>query len=77
MGTVVHFELRVPTKWEKTHLPVILITGEDWNPMEEVLRPSLLTKEEVEMRKIRSLSTRHNAQFMRAVQELKSKTRRN
>jgi hypothetical protein len=28
-GTVVHFETRVPTEWEKTHLPIILITGED------------------------------------------------
>ena len=52
MGTVVHFKSRVPTEWEKTHLPIILITGEDWNPMEEVLWPSLLTKEEVKMRKI-------------------------
>jgi hypothetical protein len=31
-GTVVHFESRVPTKWEKIHLPIILLTGEDWNP---------------------------------------------
>jgi hypothetical protein len=59
MGTVVHFESRVPTEWEKMHLPVILITGEDWSPMEEVLWPSLLTKEEVKMRKIRSLSMQH------------------
>ena len=36
-GTVVHFESRTPTNWEKTHLPVILLTGEDWNPTEEVL----------------------------------------
>jgi hypothetical protein len=28
-GTVVHFASRVPTNWEKTHLPVILLTGED------------------------------------------------
>ena len=41
MGTVVHFKTRVPTEWEKTHLPTILMTGEDWNPMEEVLRPSV------------------------------------
>ena len=28
-GTVVHFESRTPTNWEKTHLPVILLTGKD------------------------------------------------
>jgi hypothetical protein len=37
-GTVVHFESRVPTKWEKTHLPIILLTGKDWNPTQEILR---------------------------------------
>ena len=42
-GTVVHFETCFPTEWEKTHLPTILITGEDWNPMEEVLRPNVLS----------------------------------
>jgi hypothetical protein len=35
-GTVVHFESRVPTEWEKTHLPIILLTSEDWNPSQEV-----------------------------------------
>ena len=40
-GTVVHFETHVLTEWEKTYLPIILITGEDWNPMEEVLRTNV------------------------------------
>ena len=57
-GTVVHFDTRVPTEWEKSQLPVILLTGEDWNPSEEVLRPSTLTREEKEMRSIKSLMTR-------------------
>ena len=56
MGTVVHFNTRVPTKWEKSHLPVVLLTGEDWNPLEEVLRPNLSTREEKEMRNIKSLT---------------------
>ena len=43
MGTVVHFKTHIPTEWEKTHLPTILITGEDWNLMEEVLRPNVLS----------------------------------
>jgi hypothetical protein len=58
MGTVVHFETRVPTVWESTHLPVVLLTGVEWNPSEEVLRPSRLTKEDAEMRSIKSLMTR-------------------
>ena len=56
-GTVVHFETCVPTEWEKTHLPTILITGEDWNPMEEVLRPSVSSREDIEMRNLKSLSS--------------------
>jgi hypothetical protein len=57
MGTVVYFESRVPTDWEKTHLPVIIITGEEWNPTEEMLRPQRQSCESVEMRTIRSLRT--------------------
>jgi hypothetical protein len=55
MGTVVHFETRVPTVWESTHLPVVLLTGDEWNPSEEVLMPSCLTKEDAEMQSIKSL----------------------
>jgi hypothetical protein len=51
-GTVVHFESRVPTEWEKTHLPVMLITAETWNPTEEVLRPERQSREDIKMRTI-------------------------
>jgi hypothetical protein len=51
-GTVVHFESRVPTEWEKTHLPKILLTSEDWNPSQEVLRNGELSREYNEMRTI-------------------------
>jgi hypothetical protein len=57
-GTVVHFDTRVPTEWEKSHLPVTLITGEDWNPLEEVLGHSTSNREEKEMRSIKSLAMR-------------------
>ena len=30
-GTVVYLESRVPTEWETTHLPVILITADSWD----------------------------------------------
>jgi hypothetical protein len=49
-GTVVHFESRVPTEWEKTHLPIILITNEEWNPSQEVLHPGNSSRESMEMR---------------------------
>ena len=66
---VVHFESRVPTEWEKTHLPTILITGEDWNPMEEVLRPNVSSREDIEMRNLRSLSSRQINSVIGAVQK--------
>ena len=31
-GTVVHFDYRVPKEWETTHLHVILITADSWDP---------------------------------------------
>jgi hypothetical protein len=55
-GSVVHFESRVATKWEKTHLPIILLTGEDWNPTQEILRPGKQSRETMEMRAIHSMT---------------------
>jgi hypothetical protein len=51
-GTIIHFESRVPTEWEKTHLPVIILTNETWNPTEEDLRGQWQSRESVEMRSI-------------------------
>jgi hypothetical protein len=34
----------------------MILTGEDWNPMEEVPRPNEMIQEELKMRKIKSLS---------------------
>ncbi len=33
MGTIVYFESRVPTDWETCNLPIIMLTGEDWDPV--------------------------------------------
>lgn len=38
-------------------MPAILLMGKDWNPTEEVLRPSHLSKGDIKMRTIRLLST--------------------
>jgi hypothetical protein len=35
-GTIIHFESRVPTEWEKTHLPVIILTNETGNPQRKI-----------------------------------------
>ena len=31
-GTIVHFESRTPSDWEKTHLPIIVLTANHWDP---------------------------------------------
>ena len=31
-GTIVYFESRAPTSWEMQNLPVVLLTGDEWNP---------------------------------------------
>jgi hypothetical protein len=52
-GTIVHFESpRVPMEWEKTHLPIILITSKVWNPTEEGLRREKQSCKNMEMRTI-------------------------
>ena len=56
-GTIVHFESRVPMEWEKTHLPILLLTGEQWDPTQEILCPGRLSREDIEMRTIRSLTS--------------------
>jgi hypothetical protein len=30
-GTIVYFEYRVPRDWETCNLPIIMLTGEDWD----------------------------------------------
>jgi hypothetical protein len=56
-GTIVYFKSRTPTEWEKTHLPVILITSDVWNPPKGVLRPERQSRESIEMQTIRSLTS--------------------
>ena len=55
--TIVYFESRVPTEWEKTHLPIILLTNEDWNPSQEMSGIGNQSREFKEMRTIQSLTS--------------------
>jgi hypothetical protein len=73
-GTVIHFESRVPTEWEKTHLPIILITGEQWNPLEETLCPERHSRESIEMRTIKSLTSGMTRRQIRSVTENEART---
>ena len=31
-GMVVHFDSRVPSAWEKMHLPIVCLTSDTWDP---------------------------------------------
>jgi hypothetical protein len=33
MGTIVHFDTHVPMDWETCNLPIIMLTGEEWDPV--------------------------------------------
>ena len=59
MGTIVHFDSRVPTAWEKTHLPIICITGDTWDPSSELSNQGKRSREQNELRTIRSVSYTH------------------
>ena len=55
-GTIVHFGSRVPTPFEMSHLPVIVLTGPDWDPA-NIDMQSTRTREDVEMATVRSLTS--------------------
>ena len=52
-----NFESRVPTEWEITHLPGILLTADSWDPTTVDMTTSKLSRENSEMRMIRSLTS--------------------
>jgi hypothetical protein len=55
---IVHFESRVLTKWEMKHLPMVLLTGDQWDPSDELMYPERKSHEYMEMRTIQSLTSR-------------------
>jgi hypothetical protein len=60
----------VPTEWEKTHQPIILLTSEeDWNPSQEVLRKGDLSREFKEMRTIQSLTSGMTRRHVNAIRQ--------
>ena len=75
MGTIIHFKSRVPSDWEKMHLPVILLTDVTWNLNEEVMQYKGWSKEESEMRTIRSLTSGINKRLVCSVSSPQTKMR--
>ena len=55
--TVVYLESHVPTEWETTHLPVILITEDSWDPTTVDMSAGKRSQEDAEMRTICSLTS--------------------
>jgi hypothetical protein len=52
--TIVYFESHVPADWQTRNLPVTMLTGEDWDPV-NVGFGNGRSREQAEMRTIRSL----------------------
>jgi hypothetical protein len=50
-GTIVYFESHLPTDWEMHNLPIIMLTGEDWDPV-NVGFGNGHSREQAEMQKI-------------------------
>ncbi len=66
--TIVHFESRVPTEWEMKHLPMVLLTGDQWDPSDELMYPEQKSREYMEMRTIQLLTsgmTRRKIMFLK------------
>jgi hypothetical protein len=57
MGTIMHFELRVPNDWEKVHLPVLPLFSDRWDPNDALQPQRTRTQEEIEMKTIKSLTS--------------------
>ena len=66
-GTVVHFDSHVPREWETTHLPVILITADSWDPTTVDMSAGKQSREDADMRTICSLTSRMIKQAISAM----------
>ena len=71
-GTIVYFNSRVPTDWETTHLPVILLIADTWDTKTVNLSSGCLSHEEAEMRIVCSLTSGMNRRTISAVRQEQS-----
>ena len=75
MGTVVHFDSRVPSAWEKTHLPIVCLTGDTWDPASELSSQGRRSREQNELRTVKSLTTGMNQRQIAAVRTSEANSR--
>ena len=71
-GTIVYFNSRVPTDWQTTHLPVIPLTADTWDPKTVNLSSGHLSHEEAEMRIVCSLTSGTKRRTISAVRQEQS-----
>ena len=74
-GTVISFESRVPTDWEERNLPVILLTGDRWDPINVDLSTGSRTREQAEMKTIKSLTSGMKQREIAEVRKVKAESK--
>ena len=74
-GKIVYFNSHVPTDWETTHLPVILLIADTWDPKTVNLSSGHLSHEEAEMRIVCSLTSGTKRRTISAVRQEQSASR--
>ena len=74
-GTIVYFNSRVPKDRETTHLPVILLIADTWDPKTVNLSSGHSSHEEAEMRIFCSLTSGMNRRTISAVRQEQSVSR--
>ena len=74
-GEKVYFNSRVPTDWETTHLPVIILTTDTWDPKKVNISPGCSSHEEDKMRIVRSLTSGINRRTISADRKEQSVSR--
>ena len=74
-GTIIYFNYRVPTDWEMTHLPVIILTADTWDPKTVNLRSGCSSQVEAKMIIVRSITSGINRHTISAARQEKSVSR--
>ena len=70
-----HFDLRVPSAWEKTHLPIVCLTGDTWDPSSELSCQGRRSREQNELRMVKSLTLGMNQRQIAAVRTSEANSR--
>ena len=74
-GKIIYFHSRVPTYWETTQFPVILLIADTWDPKTVNLRSGCSSSEEAEILIVCSLTSGMNRRTISAVRQEQSVSR--